>query len=156
MAVNATVLYEFTAESSLVTLGDIEIESAAFVLETTEFITSDSFFDPSDLLSCSVQLVTGTAICESAGFLFDLNPNYHAIAFGLTPDHSVVSGAAFAYFFEQGAFGAYGTYDTQLLGDRQSARLTVRPAPAPMTLSMLLLGLLALGLQRRNNHRPAC
>ena len=147
LTANATVIYEFTADSSFA-LSDFEIDTATFVVEATDFITSDTYFDPSDLLSCSVLLVTGLATCEAQGFLFSFETAYDTIALGLSSTASLGSHELY-YYFERGAFGAVGSYDTQLFGDIQSGRLSVSQVPEPISLALLLIGMFALVSQTR-------
>ena len=64
-AANATILYEFTADSSGRLSGDIEIGFAFFAVETADFVTTDTFIEPDDWLSCTVELVIGTASCDT-------------------------------------------------------------------------------------------
>ena len=149
-AASATILYEFTAESSFISSFDgTQIDEASFVLETPDFISIDSLFGTGDLVSCSVLLVGGTASCNSQEFLFNQVADTHTIGFGLIPDNSIVTSSRIFYYFETGAFSTPGSYETILFGDDQFGRLTVSRVPAPITVSLLLIGLLALGWQRR-------
>lgn len=142
-AANATVIYEFSAFSSFDFAGP-EVQSGGFVVETSHFITSDTSFDSSDLLSCSVVFSSGPGTCGQQGFVLDLLPGYDTIQFGYDT-------GSYYYYFADGAFGAAGTYDTLLFFDDQAGRLIVNQVSEPATLILLAAGLLAAGF--RNNAR---
>lgn len=149
VAGNATILYEFTAESSFIGFGNLEIEAGGFAFETSDFITSDIFLEPVDLLSCSIQLVSGSGECVKQDLLFDFIPEYETVAFGFETNQPFVGSSIFYYYFEEGAFGAAGEHVSLLGSDIQVGRLKVSEVPEPGTPGLLLLGLFVLARRCR-------
>jgi hypothetical protein len=94
------------------------------------------------------------ASCLSVVFKVDTT-EYHGGGSGDIDDavNFQVSGTGPVYYFQNGALGAVGTYDSILFGADQQARLTVSQVPEAGTVAMALGGLALLGLvcaRRRN------
>ena len=144
--VKADVIYEFEAFSSFEFTGE-SILSGGFSVITSDFVTTDTLFDLADLEYCFVISSLGTNQCGStSGFRFDIAPDAVTIQFG-----AILGGTDWGvfYYFEEGAFGAVGTYATVVFGEDQAGELRVSVVPEPGALALFGIGLVGMGLVRR-------
>jgi hypothetical protein len=138
-AAHADVTYTFSGLSSAF----FSPAQQLFTITVPTFITADTAFLPGDLAvgSCTSSVET----CTSIHFLIaPFGPSYDAIDFKTTRTTSL-------YFFEPGAFGAVGTYQTQV--GFNTGTLTVTAVPEPQTYAMMLAGLALMGFVVRRRKR---
>jgi len=146
---NSAIRYEFQAFSAY----EPNVVGS-FWFETSDFIRSDLLVQAADLGACSVVQPTGDS-CRAVLFKVDTT-EYHGGGAGDTDDavNFQVGATGPVYYFQNGAFGAVGLYDSTLLGPSQQARLTVSQVPEGSTLAMALAGLVFLGVVGAR-RRPA-
>jgi hypothetical protein len=161
----AAVRYEFTALSSFPAAyfefgAPPETVTGSFTLEASNFITSNRSYAPAQLLSFSATgSLTGALTAGTQQFV--LSPGFDSsIIFGFVGGPFSFEANA-AYYFEETAFSAPGTYDTVLFGDDQKGRLVVTRigdggpggVPEPASWAMLIAGFgLVGGTLRRQRH----
>ena len=151
----ASVIYTFEAGPS-----PFDGLSGAFTYTTPDFITADRLVEPSGLDTCVVTFPSSD-ICLRQEFAVDTStfttPNtgdhYDAIVFGNGPEVFLSLGWVnrTVYYFDNGAFGAVGTYDAVGI---EPGRLTVSLSSVPLPASLWLLGsgLIVLARAARRTH----
>lgn len=155
-AADAAVRYDFTALTAYEFDG--ETVSGSFSLVVPDFISADSDFAASALESCAVSMTPSVPVtCGNQVFSLSQDPTHATVEFGSLS--TAIGDLHTYYYFDQGAFGAVGTYSSELLGDAQEGTLTVSEVssvPEPANLAMLLaggLGLVAFGRRRTGSPR---
>jgi hypothetical protein len=132
-----------------------------FVISLTGPVTSDSVFPAAQFTSCEV-LSNPDLTCGDHRFTFttvaEFGVDGNMIEFAANNAGGEV-GRSF-FYFQPGAFGANGTYNTIIFGSDQAATLTVSgigggggppPIPEPATWAMLIagFGLTGAAMRRR-------
>ena len=153
---DAAVKYVFTATSSSSLVGE-QITSAGFTLVLPDFLATDTTFPVASLESCSVSTTAQPAGGACGDPDLYLSSVYNYIGFQL---NTVLNPFTYQYYyFDVGAFGAPGSYDAMVFGERQGAHLDVSRVsdgiPEPATWAMMLLGFgLVGGAMRSARRRP--
>jgi hypothetical protein len=152
---NATVRYDFTAFSSFDTNGE-QITGGGFSFVASSFLTDDTNIPFGNLLSCSVSTTASSGTCLDQDMLFHVLQGYQTVSFGIST--ALNPSIGIYYYFDDGAFGAVGTYESQLFGADQAGRLVVTDlgggaVPEPATWAMMIAGFGAVGfaMRRRQN-----
>lgn len=152
----AAVTYQFEAFSSFPFSGEEIIPDSGFVVTVADFITSPTVIPVGDLTSCSVTTTAEVGACRQQEFLFDIADDFDTISFGIMTTLNQQTGVF--YYFDEGAFGAEGVYESGLLGTQQAGRLTVTVdggpiVPEPATWALMMLGFSAVGGSLRNRKK---
>lgn len=135
--------------------GDFSVVLPGFVSALTNTVV-----EAVDLDSCSV-VSTGLdpASCRSQEFYQDIS-GYDIVSFGVMTIAN--PGTGIFYYFDDGAFGVAGVYDSVLLGASQAGRLTVTDlggaggaVPEPATWAMMIIGFGAAGSMIRRRRAVA-
>jgi hypothetical protein len=149
----ATILYEFSGSSYIMSLPGNEPFSASFIFESPNFITLPS--DGSGLtvmqgdhLRCVVSSPAGQS-CASINFGF-----YQGFADYFWPHAPNLGGPLF--MFEPGTFSRLGTFtlyeDGYNFGTLTISESGLTSVPEPETFALFSLGLFGLALSRRRRN----
>jgi hypothetical protein len=157
---HAMVRYDFTAFSSFDTNGE-QITGGGFSFVTASFLADDTSIAPGDLLSCSVATTeTPTGPCGNQDMLFHVLEGYETVSFGIQTPLNPATGIY--YYFIDGAFGAAGTYESQIFAEDQAGRLVVTDlggnwgaVPEPASWAMMIVGMGAVGFAMRGRRKVA-
>jgi hypothetical protein len=145
---DAAVEYQFTAFDSD-PIDPYTSISGSFTYIAPGFITSDTTAPLADLSSCSgSDSVLGPLNCLDQEFAIDVSPPNTTVLFQL-------ENVTVYYYFDQTAFSTVGVHDSILLGDAQSAELTVSilSVPEASTWAMLAAGFGAMAAAMRLRRR---
>lgn len=151
---SAAVRYDFTALSSF------DGVTGSFSFTTSNFITQNLFVPAANLDNCTVLTPVGGSCTFSSAFFADTST-----LSGSGTDTSDIIGFQVnfsqpAFVFANGAFGAFGTYQTIEFGSNQAGVLVVSQAgaiPEPASWAMMItgFGLVGAAMRRKAAARPS-
>lgn len=152
---SAAVIYSF--QGSYTPIGETTSYSATFTVETALPITALGLHLPTSCTTTQPDWICGIVGQEFNPVTFAGTADWVALLLG---KNDFSQAASYYYFFAPGAFLANGTYLTadttppQNYGNAGPGTLTVRgitgtPVPAPATLALVGLGVIAFAARRR-------